>query len=71
MEGTVRLIYGHNMKEGRIQLCYNGEWHSVCGDWWSSMGAEADVVCSTLGYSAELGQAALYYKNSLTSITFL
>ena len=56
MEGTVHLVGGHNVKEGRIQICYNGEWHSVCGDRWSEMGGEADVVCSTLGYSAKLGK---------------
>ena len=43
------------MKEGRVQMCYKGEWHSVCSDSWSETGAEADVICSTLGYSAELG----------------
>ena len=42
--------------EGRVQVCYNGEWHSVCGDRWSDMGAEVDVVCSELGYSSELSQ---------------
>ena len=60
MEGTVHLVGGHNVKEGRVQICYNGEWHSVCGDRWSERGSEADVVCSTLGYSAELGEEATY-----------
>ena len=40
------------MKEGRVLVCYHGEWHSVCADNWSEM---EDVVCSTLGYSTELG----------------
>ena len=58
VEGTLRLVGGPTIREGRVQMCYNGEWHSVCGDRWSEMGGEADVVCSTLGYSAELGQEA-------------
>ena len=61
MEGTVHLVGGHNVKEGRVKICYNGEWHSVCGDRWSEMGGEADVVCSTLGYSDELGQEEHIY----------
>ena len=58
-EDAVRLVGGHTVKEGRVQLCYNGEWHSVCGDRWSEMGAEADVVCSVLGFSFESGQEIL------------
>ena len=50
---------GHNLKEGRVQLCHNGEWHSICSDTWSELDAEADVVCSTLGYSAQLGKYCL------------
>ena len=55
VNGTVHLVGGHNVKEGRVQVCYNREWHSICSDNWSDMDGEADVVCSTLGYSAELG----------------
>ena len=40
------------MKEGRVLVCYNGEWYSICSDNWSEMDAESDVVCSILGYSA-------------------
>ena len=47
-EGSIRLIGGHSVKEGRVQVCANDEWHSVCGDGWSER--EAAVVCSTLGY---------------------
>ena len=61
MDGTVRLVGGHNVKEGRVQVCYNGKWHSICSDNWSEMNGEADVVCSTLGYSAQLGQKCLMH----------
>ena len=59
---TLRLVGGQNAKEGRVQVCYNGEWHSICSDNWSEMDGEADVVCSTLDYSTELGQQCLNIK---------
>ena len=49
----MRLVGGHSVKEGRVQVCYSGEWYSVCADHWSESGAEAKVVCSQLGYSPE------------------
>ena len=56
MNGTLHLVGGHNEKEGKVLVCYNGEWHTICSDNWSEMGAEANVVCSSLGFSSELGQ---------------
>ena len=64
MNGAVHLVGGHDLKEGRVQMCYNGEWHSICSDNWSEMNGEADVVCSTLGYSTELGQKWLIIYSS-------
>ena len=54
MEGTIYLVDGPNIKEGIVFLCSDGQLYSVCGDRWSE--AEASVVCSTLGYSAEGSQ---------------
>ena len=61
VNNTVHLVGGHNVKEGRVLVCYNGEWHSICSDNWSKSNTEADVVCSTLGYSTELGWKCLLY----------
>ena len=56
MDDTIHLVGGRSVKEGRVQVCYKGEWYSICSDNWSEMGAEADIICSNLGFSAELGQ---------------
>ena len=56
-EGAVYLVSGHNAREGRVQVCYSGEWHSICSDNWRE--TEADVVCTSLGYSAELGEGSV------------
>jgi hypothetical protein len=54
MDGAVQLVGGYSVKEGKVQVCYSGEWHFICSDMWSETAVEADVVCSTLGFSSEL-----------------
>ena len=53
----MRLVGGHSVKEGRFQMCHEGEWHSVCADSWSESGSEARTVCATLGYIGDSGMA--------------
>lgn len=47
-EGAVRLAGGPNRYEGRLEVCHEGLWGSVCNNGWS---AEIDgaVVCRQIG----------------------
>ena len=56
------------MKEGRVQVCDSGEWHSVCGERWSDK--EANVACSTLGYGNESGVCTQLLIHGIMLITF-
>ena len=44
----LRLVGGATANEGRLEMLLDGQWGTVCDDYWGK--ADADVACRALGY---------------------
>ena len=47
--GDIRLMGGSNIYEGRVEVCWNETWGTVCDGYWSTY--DANVACRQLGFS--------------------
>ena len=47
--GDIRLVGGTTEYEGRVEICWNEVWGTVCDDFWSAF--DAIVACRQLGFS--------------------
>lgn len=49
-DGDLRLISISSPLAGRVEVCYDGVWGTVCSREWNN--ADAAVACRQLGYSS-------------------
>ena len=61
--GDVRLAGSSDPLRGRVEVCVNETWGTICEDFWDTN--DTSVVCTQLGFSAE-GKCKLYIFNNST-----
>ena len=49
-DGQLRLVGGANIREGRVEICINNAWGTICRDDVFSR-QDAIVVCTQMGFS--------------------
>ena len=49
--GDIRLVGSSDPLEGRVEVCANKTWGTICDDYWDNN--DASVVCRQLGFSIE------------------
>ena len=47
--GDIRIVGGITSLVGRVEVCINRTWGTICSNYWDT--TDARVVCKQLGYS--------------------
>ena len=60
--GELRLVDGGTLLEGRVEMCYNDRWGTVCDKFWDNL--DASVVCKQIAVEYGLESDVLSKSSS-------
>ncbi len=67
-QGSIRLVGGTSAQEGRVEVCNNNAWGTVCDD---TFGAnDANVACRQLGFAGTGQLLMMLLRDSSNYISF-
>ena len=49
--GDIRLVGSSDPLIGRVEVCFNNTWGTICDDYWDNN--DAQVVCRQMGFPAQ------------------
>ncbi len=63
-DGDIRLVNGSNPLEGRVEVCFNRAWGTVCSSRFDE--DDSNIICNQLSlpYSGELISVAINRQHS-------
>ena len=67
--GEIRLVNGDDNTEGRLEVCYNGQWGTVCSDEFGYV--DGGVVCRQLGFKGNCSIVLLLITIYRLALLFL
>ena len=62
-DGSLRLVGGNNDRQGRVEICYNEAWGTICDSQYDNV--DASVICRQLGFSQNSKRSARYIEQKL------
>ena len=51
VQSSVRIIGGPNNRTGRIEICFNNRWNTICDGGWGNV--DAGVACRQVGFQQQ------------------